>query len=122
MSLEPTQEDIELLMSPNKVMEIEVSTSDPISPVPFDRKKAKQMLLDIHPDADVTTIEACLSLSLHRHVTKIPLPKTVSDIIQQIDDLLNEDAAPPTQPEVFKTPKIVCTPEAQAIQDRCNSV
>lgn len=91
------------------------------------------MILDMHPGADVTTIEACLSLFVYRQVMRVILPKTDSDIVQQIDDLLNEDAAPTTQQEipadihlleteVFKIPKIVCMPEVQIVQDRNTSV
>ena len=47
-------------------------------------------------DADVTTIEACLSLSL---LQQAKMQKAATDVIQQINDLLSEDAAPPTQPE-----------------------
>ena len=91
------------------------------------------MILDMHPGADVTTIEACLSLFVYRQVMRVILPKTDSDIVQQIDDLLNEDAATTTQQEipadihlleteVFKIPKIVCMPEVQIVQDRNSSV
>ena len=90
------------------------------------------MLLDVHPDADVTTIEACLSLSLLKHAKKIPLPNADTNVIQQINDLPSEDAAPPTQldevsevprpTEMFKFPRIVFTPEVQIVQDRRSSV
>ena len=77
MSIEPTQDDIDLLINPNEIMEIKGSKTDPISPAPFDRQKAPGMLLGVHPDADVTTIEACLSLSLYHQVTKVSLPDTI---------------------------------------------
>ena len=90
------------------------------------------MLLDVHPDADVTTIEACLSLSLIQQAKKNSAPNADIDVRKQINDLLSEDAAPPTQPdevsevtrptETFKIPRIVFTPEAQVKQDRRSSV
>ena len=134
MSIEPTQEDIDLLMSPDEVMEIEGSKTNPIPSTSgsFDRKKSRRMLLDVHPDADITTIEACLSLSLLQQAKKVPAPNADTDVLKQINDLLSEDAAPPTQPdevsgvtrmtEKFKFPRIVFTPEAQVKQDRQNSV
>ena len=84
-------------MSPNEILEIEGPKSDPVSPAPFDREKAKQMILNMHPDADIMTMEACQSLSVYRQVTKVPLPNVDSDIVQKIDDLLNEYEAPSTQ-------------------------
>ena len=117
-------------MSPSEVQEIESSSPDPVvttgSSV-FNREKAKQMIQNIYPDADVTTVEACLSLSVYRQITKVPLPKSDDDVVQQINDLLNEDAASTKQPEdpldahsmevveqeTFKTPRIVCSPEAK---------
>ena len=134
-----SQEDIDLLMSPSEVQEIESSSPDPVVPTgssAFNREKAKQMIQNIYPDADVTTVEACLSLSVYRQITKVPLPKSDDDVVQQINDLLNEDAASTKQPEdpldahsmevveqeTFKTPRIVCSPEVQVIHDRRKSI
>ena len=141
-----SQEDIDLLMSQSEIREIEDSSLDPVAPTKssvFDQEKAKQMIPNIYPDADVTTVEACLSLSLYHQVMKTPLPKSDDEIVQQINDLLNEDAAPTPQPEIpsdarpmeieveaevdteseqSKIPRIVFTPEVQVIQDRKNSV
>ena len=136
-----TQEDIDLLMSQDEVMEIEGSKTDPIpsTSVSFDREKSRRMLLDVHPDADVTTIEACLSLSLLQQAKKVTLPNADTDVIKQINDLLSEDAAPPTQPDevsevprptevsklpkiVYPIPRIVFTPEVQIVQDHQNSI
>ena len=99
------------------------------------------MIQNIYPDADVTTVEACLSLSVYRQITKVPLPKSDDDVVQQINDLLNEDAASTKQPEdpldahsmdvgdtveieqeTFKVPRIVCSPEVQVIHDRRKSI
>ena len=98
-----SQEGIDLLMSPSEIREIEDPSSDPVVPTEssvFDREKARQMIQNINPDADVNTVEACRSFSVYRQVTKTSLPKSDDDIVQQIDDLLNEDAAPTSQPEV----------------------
>ena len=89
-------------MSPSEVQEIESSSPDPVETTrssAFNREKAKQMIQNIYPDADVTTVEACLSLSVYRQITKVPLPKSDDDVVQQINDLLNEDAASTKQPE-----------------------
>ena len=131
-------------MNPSEVPEIESSSPDPVAPTgssAFNREKAKQMIRNIYPDADVTTVEACLSLSVYRQITKVPLPKSDDDVVQQINDLLNEDAASTSEPEdpldvrsmdveetveaeqeTFKIPRIVCSPEVQVIHDRRKSI
>ena len=42
-------------MSPDEVMEIEGSKTDPIPSTSFDCEKARKMLLDVHPDDDIMT-------------------------------------------------------------------
>ena len=114
MSISVSQEDIDLLMSPD-YLEIEPSLNDrtgldfptPERPKTPTREELRQEILAFRPNASDSVIEACIAVGLYGAVKQNNenVPSTAT-LVQSIDDLLNEDNdIPEVVPEV-KVPTV----------------